>query len=144
MERGGLGLVRDPDSNGDSNGITQPAHQAHRYHRLDEAEATELGPSVVVRDCVLASRGHLSQGLVLVVRYEDRVVAESCRTAGGACQRRPALGGGLRWHLRGADGNALEAAQHEQRAPGRRGGQLNRRVPPGQLLDGNAALQPGQ
>ena len=48
MERGGLGLVRDPDSNGDSNGITQPAHQAHRYHRLNEAEATELGPSVVV------------------------------------------------------------------------------------------------
>jgi hypothetical protein len=36
--------------------------------------------------------------------------------------RRPALGGGLRWHLRGADGNALEAAQHEQRARGRRDG----------------------
>jgi len=43
VERGGLGLVRDPDSNRDRNGITQPAHQAHRYHRLDEAEATELG-----------------------------------------------------------------------------------------------------
>src|SRR5580704_5307602 len=34
----------------------------------------------------------------------------------------------------GADGDALEAAQHEQLPPGRRSGQLQRRVPAGELL----------
>jgi hypothetical protein len=44
----------------------------------------------------------------------------------------------------GADGDALEAAQYEKRPPGRRPGQLEPRVPAGEFLYRDAALEAGE